>query len=152
MSSMTTAVDAEASTRVGANRLIKYGLFAVIAASVVNALFRVIALAVVDIPAAYFPLPLGWGPVLASSAIGAVGATVVYGVITRYATRPNRTFTIVAAVVLVLSFGNLLTPALAGAPLAVYAILAVMHVTAAVAIVAVLTRAPIAADTSDRRQ
>ena len=111
-----------------------------IAASTVNAVVRVAALTVFTIPATFIPLPLGWGPVIASSAIGAIGATIVYGVITRYSTQPNRTFTIVAAVVLVLSFGNLLTPALSGAPTVVYAILAVMHVTAAVAIVGVLTR------------
>lgn len=54
--------------------------------------------------------------------------------------RPNRTFTYVAVAVWILSYANLLSPTLAGAPMVVYAILGLMHVTAAVTIVSVLHR------------
>lgn len=135
---------AESPTIVGANRLVTYGLLAVLLASVANGLVRTIALTVVDVPLVF---PLWWEPVLAASAIGAAGATVVYGVITRVSKRPNRTFTVVAAFVFLVSFvgpvNALLSPPpeLADAPWTVFATLAVMHVTAAVAIVGVLTRA-----------
>ncbi|MFB9808048.1 DUF6069 family protein [Haladaptatus pallidirubidus] len=85
--------------------------------------------------------PLAVGPVVVNSAVAAIGATLVYGVVTRYAARPNRTFTIIAGAALVLSFTTFLAPDLSGAPPRVFAILAVMHVTAAVTIVAVLTQA-----------
>jgi hypothetical protein len=139
---MATTVETEPAF-VGVNRLVKYGLFAVIAASVVNVGIRVIALAVFGVSSEFGPL--GWGPVIVTSAVGAVGATIVYGVISRYSRRPNKMFTIIAAVVLVLSFGSFLAPppVLAGAPLTVITTLGAMHVAAAVAIVGVLTRIPI---------
>ena len=143
MPSMATTTDTESPEHINANHPFRSGLLAVLAAATVNALVRVIALAVTDFPAEFFPLPLGWVPVLVSSAVGAIGATLVYSVVARYAARPNRTFTIIAVIVLILSFGNLLTPALTGAPTAIFVVLGVMHVTATIAIVAVLTRTPI---------
>jgi hypothetical protein len=139
---MVTTVKTE-STSVGVNWLVRYGLFAVIAASVVNGIIRVIALALFGVSSEFGPL--GGGPVIVTSAVGAIGATIVYGVISRYSPRPNRTFTIVAAVVLVLSFGSFLAPppALAGAPLTVFTTLGVMHVAAAITIIGVLTQIPI---------
>ncbi len=41
-------------------------------------------------------------------------------------------FTIVAVIVLILSYVNPLTPALSGAPVVVYAMLGLMHVTSAI--------------------
>jgi hypothetical protein len=138
---MATAVDTESPTRVGRHRLVKYGLLAVLVAVIANALVRIVVLSVVTAPAGFWPL--GWGPVIASTAVGAVGATIVYGVITRVSHRPNRTFTVVAAVALVLSFVSFVSPppVLAAAPASMLAALAVMHVVGAVAIVGVLTRA-----------
>jgi hypothetical protein len=141
MPPMATAADTESPTRVGVNRLAKYGLLAVLAALVANTLVRTVALSVVAVPAGFWPL--GWGPVIASTAIGAGGATIVYGVIAHFSQRPNRPFAIVAAVVLVLSFVSFIAPppVLAAAPASVMAVLAVMHVIVAVASVGVLTRA-----------
>lgn len=139
MPPMATAVDTQ-PTRVGVNRLVKHGLLAVLVAVIANALVRVLALSVVTVPVGFWPL--GWGPVIGSSVVGAIGATAVYGVITRVSHRPNRTFTVVAAVALVLSFGSFVAPppVLAAAPVSVQAVLAVMHVVAAVATVGVLTQ------------
>lgn len=140
--------ETEPPTSVGVNRLATYGLFAVIVASVANALVRVIVVAVLDVPAAFERFPLGWGPVIASTAIGAVGATIVYGLLTRFSKRPSRTFTIVAAVTLLVSFAGPVNmflappPGFSGFPVTVFVTLLGMHVTAAVAIVSVLTRAP----------
>lgn len=143
MAHATTATTDEPAT-VGVKRLATYGLLAMLLASAVNGLVRVIALTTAGVPLVF---PLAWGPVIASSAIGAIGATLVYGVIMRVSTRPNQTFTIVAAIVLLLSFAPTLNvyfsppPELAGTPWSVYATLSVMHVTAAAVIVGVLTRA-----------
>lgn len=145
-----STVEPETSTGVGMTRLAGYGLLAVIVACVANAVIRVAALAVLDVPATFLPLrgftiaelSLGWGPVVLFSTIGVSGATIVYGVITRYSHRPNRTFTIVAALVLLLSFGAFLAPlpVLDGAPSAAFATLAVMHVTATAVCVGILPR------------
>lgn len=139
---MATAVETS-PTHVGRNRLAKYGLLTVLIAVVATALVRVAALAFVDVPADFVPLPLGWGPVIASSVIGALGATVVYGVTTRVSQRPNRTFTLLAAVVLVLSFVPMLTmpPAFAATITPVIPALVVMHVTVAAVSVGILTQA-----------
>lgn len=132
----------DTSTTIGVKRLTTDALIAVVIASAVNGVVRVIALTAVGVPLVF---PLEWGPVIASSTIGAIGATLVYGGIVRVSTRPNRTFTIVAAIVLVLSFAPILNvylspPSdLAGTPGSVYATLGVMHVTTAAVIVGVLT-------------
>lgn len=143
MAHATTATTDEPTT-IGAKRLATYGLLAVLLASAVNGLVRVIALTAAGVPLVF---PLAWGPVIASSAIGAMSAALVYGVIMRASTRPNRTFTMIAAIVLMLSFAGPLNvylsppPELAGTPWSVYATLGVMHMTAAAIIVGVLTRA-----------
>lgn len=141
-----TIAISDVSSSVRATRLATYGLLAAILAIAVNGLVRAAALRVGGVPVV---LPLEWEPVIISSVVGAIGATLVYGVIASISTRPNRTFMIVAAIVLLLSFAGpvnaYLSPppgmGLANAPWTVFATLSVMHVTGALAIVAVLTRA-----------
>lgn len=142
MASTTATTETEPSTPIGVHRLVKYGLLAMLAASATNALVGLIALAISDSAAGFGGL--GWGPIIGFSALAAVGATGIYGVLTRYSNRPNRSFAIVATVVLVLSYLPFNRPpeGLAGAPGSVFVTLGVMHVTAAVAIVGVLMRAP----------
>lgn len=141
--SHATSATTDESTPVGVKRLATYGFLAALLISAVNGLVRVIALTAFEVPLVF---PLEWGPVIALSAIGAIGATLVYGLIIRVSTRPNRTFTIVAVAVLLLSFVPTLNvylsppPELVGTPGSVYATLGVMHVTAAAVIVSVLTR------------
>jgi hypothetical protein len=147
MSLEATAVEPESTTRVGINRLVKYGLLTMFVAVVANALIRMITLSVSTVPANFWPL--GLGAVIISTVLTVSGATIVYGGITRFSTRPNRTFTIIAAVVLLLSFGSFVAPpsVLAAAPTSVLAALAVMHVIVAVVSVGVLTRAADNAET-----
>jgi hypothetical protein len=130
----------ESPPRVGVFHLAKYGLLTVLVAVGANALVLVIARSVIAVPAGFWPL--GWGAVIISTVITAVGATIVYGGITRLSQRPNRLFTIVATVVLVLSFGSFIAPAppLVGAPAAVRPPLAVMHMIVAVVSVGILTQ------------
>ena len=141
----TKAVNkSEATQSVGMYRLARYGLFAVINASIANVLVLLLGLGAFEFPSEFVGGPFGplaVGPVVINSAVAAIGATLVYGVVTRYSERPNRTFTIIAGIVLVLSFAMFLAPDLSRAPLSVFAILAVMHVITAVTIVGVLTRA-----------
>ncbi|GAA0241613.1 hypothetical protein GCM10009000_066620 [Halobacterium noricense] len=129
------------------NRLAKYGLLTVFVAVVANTLVRMITLSVSTVPVGFWPL--GWGAVLGSTVLTTGGATIVYGGITRYSKRPNRMFTIVAMVVLLLSFGSFVAPpsVLAAAPTSVLAALAMMHVIVAVVSVGVLTRAADNAET-----
>lgn len=107
-------------------------------AVVANALVRGLASLAVDTAGID---PLGWGPILGSTAVAAVGATVVYAVLSRFSARPDRHFTVVAAVVLLLSMAPVFTvaPSLPGVTTPVLAVLAVLHVTTAVALVAGLT-------------
>lgn len=138
-----TMNESESSSSVGTFRLVQFGLLALVVVSVVNVFVLSIGLALVAFPAEFVGGPFGplaVGPVVINSAIAAIGATLVYSVVTRYAVRPNRTFTIIAGAVLVLSFAMFLAPDLAGAPSRVFAILTVMHVTTAVIIVGILTR------------
>lgn len=136
---------------VDAVRLAGYGVTALVAVCIVNVVVLSAGLALFEYPSEFVGGPFGplaVGPVLVNSVVAAVGATIVYGIVARFSTYPNRTFTRTAAAVLVLSFGMLLTPHLAGAPLSVYGTLAVMHVTAAVVIVGVLTHGSDTASTA----
>ncbi len=81
--------------------------------------------------------PITLAPVVFSSLIGAAGATLVFTVVALLARRPIRTFRIVAAVVLVLSFATPLT--IPGAPFSMILTLELMHVVAAVIIAGMLT-------------
>lgn len=139
MPDTASTADTNHSKTVRANRLASFGLLAAVTACAANGLLFVLARHVLGVPGGF---PLSWGPVLASSAVPAVVATVVYGAISRVSRRPNRTFVAVATVVLALSFVPLASPPpeLAGAPPSVYVTLVVMHLAAAAAIVGVLTR------------
>lgn len=122
-------------------RLATYGVLAVAVATVVNAIVRVVAVSLLGVSAEFEPL--GWGPVVNTTVVAVVGATVVYGLLTYVSTTPIRTFRIIAAVVLVVSFVPLLVPPpfLAGAPWSVLVTLAAMHVTTAVVVIGILPRA-----------
>lgn len=144
MASTNATIGSESNRSVGAHRLVKYGLGAALAASVANALVLFVGLAALEFPPEFVGGPFGplaAGPVVANSVVAAAGATLVYALVVRYAARPNRTFVAVAGAALVLSFAMFLAPDLAGAPPRLFGLLAVMHVTAAVVIVGVLTRA-----------
>jgi Family of unknown function (DUF6069) len=118
---------------------------AAVAAVVANVLLRAIAIAVFDIPDAFEHLALR--AVIVSTLIGVVAAGLVYAVIARVAHNPDRTFTIVAVVALVLSLAAPLSvgledpPEYPGTDAASVGTLIAMHVVTAVIAVATLTRA-----------
>lgn len=130
----------ESPTQPDIHRFTKYGLLVVLISIIANAILRVIAYQFIAIPADFWPLR--WGIVITSTAVTAIGATVVYWVSTRFSQRPNRTFVIIAALVLLLSFGSFIAPpsVLEEVPTSVSVVLAGMHVSVAVICVYLLTR------------
>ena len=97
----TETVPARDRQRVGLGTLAKRGLVAVVVAGVLDAAIVFAADAAGVAPNLD---PLSYGPVLRFTTLGVVGATLVYGLLDRLAANPDRTFTVVAAVVLVLSW------------------------------------------------
>ena len=85
--------------------------------------------------------PLNIAPVALFSGLGAIGATVAYAVVDRLSESPDRMFTRVAVVVLLLSFvpDVLLLQADPAATVPAVIVLMVMHVVVAVVCVASLT-------------
>jgi hypothetical protein len=79
--------------------------------------------------------------VILFTVVPAIVAVLLYAVLMRFTANPARTFTIIAAVVLVVSLIPDVTyiPTVPGATVGQTAILSVMHVVAAVVIVGMLT-------------
>lgn len=125
---------------VALERLLWVGPLAAASVAIANAVVYVVASALGTMPQDFIVEgsgPITLAPVVLSSLIGAAGATVVFAVVALLAQRPIRTFRIVAAVVLMLSFATPLT--IPGAPLSMILTLELMHVVAAVLITGMLT-------------
>ncbi len=84
-------------------------------------------------------LPLQWTPIVATTVVAGVGATVAYALVDRFTDRPIRTFTALAATVLVLSLLPL-SQFLSEVSTGIFVTLVGMHVLVAGVLVAVLTR------------
>ena len=128
------------SEPVATERLLWVGPLAAVSAAIANAVVYFVASALGAMPQDFVVEgsgPITLAPVVFSSLIGAAGATVVFTVVALLAQWPIRTFRIVAAVVLVLSFATPLT--IPGAPLSMILTLELMHVVAAVIITGMLT-------------
>lgn len=92
----------------------------------------------VVVPTAAGERPLGIGEVLFGTIVPIIAAAVVLAVVARFASRPLRTFSRIAVVVLVVSLGAPFS--IAGAPVVAVATLMLMHVVAAAVGLPVLTR------------
>ena len=88
-------------TKTDARPLLQRGLLAVVLSIVANAVVLSVALALNIAPEFQ---ALAWPPVLFLTVVGAVGAVVAYWLVARFSDRPDRQFTILAAVVLLVSF------------------------------------------------
>lgn len=139
MAQVTSIDNIESPAQPDIHRFAKYGLLTVLTSIMVNAILRVIAYQFIAIPADFWPLR--WGMVITSTAVTAIGATVVYWVSTHFTQRPNRTFVLIAVLVLLLSFGSFIAPPqiLEEVPTSVSVVLAGMHVSVAVICVSLLT-------------
>ncbi len=109
-------------------------LLAIVLSVVANLLVRIIAFALLPIPAE-FP-PLGWAPPILFTVIGVLAAFIVFAVLARTSRRPVQVFRIVALVALLLSLiPDLLilmnpSPALPGTTVAGVVTLMLMHMVA----------------------
>lgn len=124
---------------VGARTLAVNGAVAVVGSALANAALLAVVLAS-NLVAPF--MALSYPPVVFLSAVGAVGATVVYGLLARRGGNYDRTFRRVAVAVLLLSFipdiGILVGDP--SATLHAVLVLMVMHVVVAAICIAVLTR------------
>ncbi len=121
-------------------RYARVGLATVAASVLANAVVYVIGDALVGYDPAFLPLTNVSGAILFTVA-PAIVAVLLYAVLLRRAANPKRLFTIIAAVTFVITLIPDFTyiPTVAGVTIAQTAILVLMHVVAAVVIVAMLT-------------
>jgi tryptophan-rich sensory protein len=118
------------------------GPTAVVASVVANALFYLTANALVAFDAEFLPLASVGAPIIMTVA-PAIVAVALYGALLRFARNPARIFTIVSAIVFIVTLipDFTYTPTLAGSTDAQTAVLVTMHVIAAAVIVRLLTLA-----------
>jgi hypothetical protein len=136
----------DATTASGHSRSVDWGRYAlvgiatVIAAVVANLVVWFIAGAFVAYDPVFAVLSTPWGTIL-FTVVPAVVAVIIYALLLRFVSNPARVFTILAAVVLVLSWIPDLTyiPTVPGSSGAQTAVLMVMHAVAAVVIIGMLT-------------
>jgi Family of unknown function (DUF6069) len=125
--------------------IVRQVAIAAVAATVVNVLLRLLAVAVFDIPQPEFE-PLQLRDVIVSSLGATIAAGIVWALIVRFTRDPVRTFRIVAAVAVVVSLAAPLQVGLADPPdypgtdAGSVGTLIVMHLVTAAICVAVFTR------------
>jgi uncharacterized protein DUF6069 len=125
---------AAGSEGIAYGRLPGVTLLAALAAALANALVYFAASGLGTISqSVLLPSPMGESPLTVSlvaitSVIGTLGAAIIFAIIGLFARRPMRLFSIVATVVLVLSF--VMPATVPGVPVAMRLSLAVMHVVA----------------------
>ena len=140
----TTTIASQPSTAATARafnrRLLWAGPLAIGGALAANAVLRAIELAVLPIPAAFFPLQSAAFVML--TVVGVLAAVIAYAVIGRFTHNPVRNFRVVAGVALLVSFLpdlGLLVSGMPGATFTGVLGLMAMHVVAAAVAVGVLT-------------
>jgi hypothetical protein len=147
MSSIAISSSAVSASSVsGASRAVNSGWFAriglgtVVAAVVANVLVYFVGDAVVGYDPEFVVLANVSGTIL-FTLVAAIGAVLVYGALLRYAGNPARTFSVISAVVFVVTLIPDFTyiPSQAGATNGQTATLVAMHVVAAAVIVWMLT-------------
>jgi hypothetical protein len=129
---MTTSVSQVSKPTLGT--IWRNGLIAIVVAAVVNAVLYFLGAALGWFPDTVLSpagIPITVVPVVVSTILGLIVATIVYSILNRFTGNPNRWFTIIAVVVLVLSAASPLT--LAGAPVMMIVMLEAMHLVAGIA-------------------
>lgn len=115
--------------RIDGRRLWWAGPMTILTVVIANCIVRVIGISVLKISPRF--LPLMWGPVIAASLIGTIGAVIIFAVVARVACQPIRTFQLIAGIALILSFlpdMGLLLINLPGTNAPAVAILMTMHI------------------------
>lgn len=134
------------SQKVPMGTILKAGVAAIVAAVVANVIVYFVGTALIDVPPGFMPLSSVFNTILFTTVFTAIGVAVL-AVVFRLASRPMRTFWIIAVVALVLSFvpdvALWLNPSAMpmGTPnTASILLLMLMHVVAFVVFMAVLRR------------
>jgi Family of unknown function (DUF6069) len=143
MASQGITGKAPVSRKVDLRRIWQTGLLAIVAATVANLIIVGLANVILH-PSAEF-LPLQWVGVAVSTIIGVAGATIVFAIVSKMAQRPIRTFMILAVAAFVLTLipdiALLLNPStIAGTTVGTVGALLIMHITAAVISMGMLTK------------
>ena len=124
----------------GARRLIVVGLLAIVTALVANLVIRALAFALLPLSPDIFQLQLV--PICFFTVLLVGAAVLVYAAVLRFAKRPARVYTLIALIVLVLSFIPDIMKFGATNPLAMSVLLAFHVVDAAIVLVAMLRFVP----------
>ena len=141
MSSIAITSSAVRTSRAsGWGRVARVGLTTTVAAVAANALVYFVGSALVSYDPQFLPLANVSGAIVFTLP-AAIVAALIYAALLRFARRPASTFTIIAAVIFVVTLIPDFTyiPTVPGATVAQTAILVLMHVVAAAVIVRMLT-------------
>lgn len=132
MASASTLKPQAPAQRVKFKSLLWVGPLAIVASAVANLIVRLIAVSVLPISPEF--MPLSFGPPVLFSVIGALGATIAFALIGRFARRPIALYRTIALVVLVISLiPDVLvytSQSMPGASLPAVITLMIMHVVA----------------------
>ena len=141
MAAMAMATSATTTSRGGWGRVALVGLGTVIAAVLANLVVYYIGAAIVGYNPDFVVLATNGGTIF-FTVIPAIVAVLLYAILLRFTRRPARIFSIIAAVVFVVTLIPDFTyiPTVVGASNGQTAILVLMHVVAAVVIVGLLTK------------
>ncbi len=136
----STASGAEVPRTIDWGRYALVGLGTIVAAVVANIIVYFIGSAIISYNPEFIVLS-NVSPAILFTVVPAIVAVVLYALLMRFTSDPARIFTIIAAVVLVLSLipDFAYIPTVPGASTAQAIMLAIMHVVAAVVIVTMLT-------------
>jgi hypothetical protein len=135
---MTTAIS---QSKPGLGAIWRNGVIAAVVAAVINAILFYIGAAAGGFPTSVLTpmgVPITISTVLVATVVGILVGTLGYTILSRLTTNPNRWFTILAVIVLVLMVYNPFT--LPGAPVLMIAILQIMHLVAGGAAIYFLAR------------
>ncbi len=125
--------------RIAWSRLLLAALVVMVGSVIVNVLIRIIAFAILPIPAGFFQLQTP-APIIAFTIFGTLGASIVFALMNRFARNPMRLFRIVALVVLVLTLiPDLLLLSSPSATFAAVATLMLMHIVTCFICIGVFT-------------
>jgi hypothetical protein len=141
MASIALSAPTSAASRVGKRvRFSLIGLGTVIAAVAANLLVYAVGSPIVGYDPGFVVLANASGTII-FTIFPAIVAVLLYAALVRWTRRPERVFTVISAIVLVVSLVPDLTyiPTVPGASAGQTAILMLMHVVAAVVIVGLLT-------------
>jgi hypothetical protein len=142
MASIALSAPAPAASRAGNRaRFALAGLGTIVAAVVANVLAYTLGSPIVGYDPGFVVLANVSGTII-FTVFPAIIAVLLYAALVRFTRRPERLFTVISAIVLVVSLVPDLTyiPTVPGATAGQTAILMLMHVVAAVVIVGLLTR------------